>query len=237
MLRSKLGLLGLCALALGLMAFVTSSASAAEWLILESNKTTVNTAAKLPASIVGEFEEKTDGTLLTHLVGIELNILCTAFTLTGTKLEGGGLLTNGGTVTFTGCTVPTSADCKVNSPGQAVGTIVSKAVKGTLQTNGEVLIEPKTGTVLIELVLSGELCLFSNLGTQTINGVLWIVDAKAKTHEVKHLISESKAKFSGKQGTLWIGKDTAEHLETSIDGSAWAFLTGATHSGLAFAAE
>ena len=177
MLRSKLGLLGLCALALGLMAIVTSSASAAEWLILNS-KGEVKTAKELPASIVGEFEEKTDGILLTHIINIELNVLCTKFTLTGTKLEGGGLLTNGGTVTFTGCIVLTPAECTVNSPGQPVGTIATNAGKGTLQTNGEVLIQPSSGTVFAELELKGEFCSLSNLGTQSINGKLWIKDCE-----------------------------------------------------------
>jgi hypothetical protein len=246
MLRSKLGLLGLCALALGLMAFMTSSASAAEWLILNS-KAEKKTATELPAEVIGEFEAGTDGTLLTKLVGIALQVLCTKFTLTGTKLEGGGKLTTGGTVTFTGCTVPVPAGniCTVHSPGQAVGTVVSNKGKGTLQTNGEVLIEPESAAEgFAKLVFEGAECPFANLGTQTVNGTLWIKDCegKAKEHLIKHLIEESKAHYTKdakgvvRLGTLFIGKDNEEHLETYIDGSAWAFLTGA-HTGLAFASE
>ena len=100
MTRSRMGLLGLCVVVLGLMAFTAGPASAAEWLILNSDGSTVNTAAKLPATVVGDFEEKTDGTLLTRLVGIELNLLCTKFTLTGAKLESGGKVTAGFTIHF-----------------------------------------------------------------------------------------------------------------------------------------
>lgn len=239
MLRSKPGLLGLCMMALSLMAIAANSASAAvEWLILDKSGTALNASA-LPAEIVGELENN-DGTLLTKLIGLEISVLCTSATLTGTKLEGGGKLTNGGKVTFGGCTVPTPTGCTVSSVGAATGTIQSLAGKGQLQTNGETLIEPSTGITFAELVFAGATCPLPTGVGEPINGKLWIKDCEkqAATHLVKHLISESLEHHTGtggKLGTLWIGKDTEEHLETRIDGSVEVFLAGA-HNGLSWGA-
>src|SRR5262245_51096430 len=140
MLRSKLGPLNLCLIAFGLMAFAAGPASAAEWLILNS-KGEVKTAKELPAAIVGELEKGTDVTLTTKLVGVSIITLCTAITFTGFELQGGGVLSNGH-LTLTGCTMVTPKECTVRSPGSAIGTIVSKELKGELKSNGELLIEP-----------------------------------------------------------------------------------------------
>src|SRR5882672_12556455 len=186
MLRSKVGLFGLCMLALSVMAFAASSASAAPaWLILNSKSESVF----LKAQIIGELEGK-DGTLLTKLIGLKISVLCTTATLTGTNLEANGALTNGGKVTFTGCTVPTPSGCEVNSPGKAAGTIETLAGKGQLQTNGDTLIEPSAGTEFANLVFSGATCALPTGVNEPINGVLWIKDCegKAATHLVKHLI-------------------------------------------------
>jgi hypothetical protein len=232
MLRSKLGLLSLCALALGLMAFA-SSASAAEWLILNSEGK-VKTAAELPAAVVGELENN-DGTLLSKLSGIAFSVLCTAATLKETKLEGSGKLSTGGSVLFEGCTVPTPSGCTVHSPGKATGTIESNKGKGVLESSGETKIEPETaGGAFAELKFEGATCTLPTEVNEAIKGVLWIKDCQGKveTHLEKHLIEESKAHGH----TLFIGSDTAEHLETSIDGSALVKLTGTGHVGLSWGA-
>lgn len=229
--RSRLILLSLCAMTLSLMAFAASSASAApEWLILTSGGV-AETGTKLPAQLVGEFEK--DGTLLTKLIGLNISILCTALTITGMKLEASGALTNGFSITFTGCTVPTPTGCTVSSAGSATGTIQTLPLKGQLQTNGEILIQPKTGTTLAEFVWAGATCPLPTGVNEPINGVLWLKDCegKAATHLVKHLLVESTAHGH----TIFIGKDTAEHLETLLDGSVNVFLTG-VHAGLAWGA-
>jgi hypothetical protein len=239
MTRARVGLLGLCVAVLGLMALAASSASAApEWLILDG-KAVPQTAAKLPVTVVSE-AEKSSFAWLFKLVGINAKVLCTVFTYGGAKLESGGTLTNGGSFTLTGCTVPMPAGniCTVKSPGSAVGTIVTKELKGALQTSGEVLIEPKTGTVFAELVFEGKECTLPE-GAQALNGVLWLKDCEneAETHLIKHLMNESKVKFRKNAkgeltlGTLWMGKDTEEHLEISSEGSWWWFLAGA-HANL-----
>ena len=245
--RSKLGLLGLCLMALSVMAFAASSASAAEWLILNA-KSEVKTGAELKAGIVGEFEPKTDGTLLTHLLGLSIGVLCTGVTLSGAKLEGSGKITSGGKVVFTGCTVleePSGkalANCTVSNPGGTAGTVASNEGKGQLQTNGETLIESnktvvegtKTVGVFAELKFAGTECPLTSLGNTPVKGVFWIKDCEGKveTHLEKHLIVESTAHGH----TLWLGADNAEHLETTVDGSALVFLNG-EHATLAWGAK
>jgi hypothetical protein len=226
-------------MALSLMAFAASSAQAAEWLILNS-KGEVKTAAELSEFINSEFEPKTDGTLLTHLLGLSIGVLCTGVTLSGAKLEGGGKITSGFKAIFTSCTVLEEpkgtliGNCVVKSPGAATGTVASNPGKGQLQTNGETLIESnttvvegaKTVGVFAELLFEGTECPLKSLGKTLVKGVFWIKDCEGKieTYLVKHLFVESTAHGH----TLWLGANNAEHLETSIDGSALAFLSGGT---------
>jgi hypothetical protein len=246
MSRSRLGLLGLCVMVLGLMAFAASSASAAEWLIL-NGKGEVKTAKELPATIAGDFEEKTDGTFLTKLVGLAVSVLCTLFALENAQLQGGGTVAPGFTVFFTGCTVPVPGPglCTVHSPALANGNILTLELKATLQANGEVLIEPKVaGAALADLIFEGPECPLPTGAAQAVNGVVWLKDCEAKitTHLVKHLFEESKAHYTKdvkgvvRLGTMFIGKDTEEHLETYLDGSGWVFLSGA-HAGLSWGGQ
>ena len=258
--RSKLGLLALCIAALSVMAFAANSASAAEWLIL-TKAGAVKTAKELKASIVAELEPKTDGTLLTHLLGLSIGVLCTAATLEGASLEGGGKVSSGGKVVFTGCTVVEEpkgtalANCTVSNPGGTAGTVASKEGKGQLQTNGETLIESNTTVeeagkkvgVFAELKFAGTECPLTSLGTTPVKGVFWIKDCELNAkkesriveHLEKHLIVESTAHGH----TLWLGANNAEHLETSVDGSALALLANSEvekklieHAGLAWGA-
>jgi hypothetical protein len=229
MLRSKLGLLSLCALALGLMAFA-SSASAAEWLILNSKGESIE-AKNLSAEVKLEIEES--ATLLSKLNGITFEVTCTAADLKGTSLEGGGKLTTGGKISFSGCTVPKPSGCTVKSPGAATGTVETEKGKGILEGD-ETKIEPEeAGGTFAFLIFAGATCTLPTEAKEPIRGVLWIKDCEnlILTHQVKHLIIESTA--HGK--TLFIGSDTPEHLETKIDGSGWALLKGA-HVGLAWGA-
>ena len=213
-----------------------------EWLVSNSEKD--DSAEQLPAALGGELEGK-DGTLLFHLLNLSLGLLCTSSTFTEIKLKAGAKLAEGGTVSFSGCIVKdektkTTLPCTVNSIGAAGGTITSKKLKGQLQSNGEMLIESTTVVeekgknvgVLAELEFKGAECMLI-AGKTSIKGALWLKDSesKIKTRLVKHLFEESTAHGH----TMWVGEDTAEHLETNLDGGALVALTGA-HAGLTWSA-
>jgi hypothetical protein len=222
MIRSKLGLLGLCAMVVGVMAISASAAQAAgSWLV---GSTEITNSSTLPAELAGEIEG-TSATLLTHLVGLKVAVSCTKFTTENISLKGEGKLTEGGKVVFTGCTVTEGgSNCTVKSPGALTGTVASAEGKGelVLHEGGVVLtkIQPKSEEAgFATLRFEGECALPES---NKVTGVLYVKDCegKAETFAKKHLIEQ------GPLTSLTVGKDTAEHLETSIDGSAWVFLTG-----------
>lgn len=214
-----------------------------DWLISTSEED--KSAEQLPAAVKGDLEAK-DGTLLFHMLGLSLGVLCTASTFTETKLAGGGKLAEGGTASFSGCIVKdekskTTLPCTVNSVGASAGTIASKKLKGQLQSSGEMLLESTTTVeeeakkigVFAELEFKGAECALASLGKTLVKGVLWLKDGESKieTRLEKHLLQESTAHGH----TLWVGSDTAEHLETNLDGSAFVALTG-SHAGLLWSA-
>lgn len=238
MTRSKLGLLGLCAVIFGMMAMSASSAQAAlSWLILDSK----GVATELAAKLMGE-NDSTHYTLLTHAIGLAINITCNNFELVGVELEAGGKLKSGGKVKFTGCeayeTSPltTPLVCHVHTAGAAAGTIETNAGKGELvlheMADGKKLvltkIEPKEGTEFVNILT--ESCVLP--ASNKITGVLYLVDCedKATTHLLRHLVEQ------GPLTSLNYGTNmTTEHLETSLMGSGWIKLTG-THVGLLWGA-
>ena len=93
MVRSRLGLkvLGLCALALGLMAFVTSVAQAEVTRTGKSQETAVTGTEEKPLEIK-EIENKTGTLEFTTKGGTLVKILCTAAKFD----EGGKLIKEGG---------------------------------------------------------------------------------------------------------------------------------------------
>jgi hypothetical protein len=233
--------MGLCAVIFGVMAMSASSAQAAlSWLVLNSAGTE---AKELKAAVEGK-NETLWLLLLTHVVGLKIEINCMKFTLSGVNLEAGGTLTTGGKVRFEECEVwslkangelETLLECKPHSSGLPAGTIDTNKGKGALVLHElagggkEVLtkIEPEVGTTFATVLTEGCALPESN----PINGVLYLKDCegKATVHALEHLIEQ------GPLTSLFIGKDTAEHLETSIDGSAWVFL-GGSHVGLKWSA-
>src|ERR1700709_1773405 len=238
MIRTKLGLLGLCAVVFGVMAMSATSAQAAlSWLVLNSAGTE---AKELKAELLGE-KDTAHISLSTKEVGIKFVVTCTNFALVGVNLEAGGTLSNAGKFKVQGCeayeTAPLTGGlvCHVHSAGQAAGVVLTAAGKGILAlhtlTGGgtEVLtkLEPSVGTTFATFLT--EKCVVPE--TNPVNGVLYLKDCekKALTHEVKHLVEQ------GPLTSLFVGSDTAEHLETSLSGSGWVKLGGA-HAGLKFAA-
>jgi hypothetical protein len=241
MTRSKLGLLGLCAVVLGMMVISAASAQAEDWLVLNAAGTVATLIEEpggvlnLKAEVTGEIDTP-KLTLLTHLVGLTVSLTCTNFTTSGIFLKGSGKLSEGGKVVFTGCTV-SAAGCTVKSPGRATGTVESEEFKGEIvlhelenKTKDVLLkIEPKTaGGSFLTLRFEGECSLPES---NKLTGTIFFKDCEgfATTHKVKHLIEQ------GPLTSLSVGADTKEHLETGIDGSAWVKLTGA-HLNLAWSA-
>jgi len=238
MTRPKLALLGLCAVLLAMLTVSAGSAQAAlSWLVLNSAGTT---ATELKAEQIGEIDSA-DLTLLKKILGVRGAITCTSFQLLGAFIDTPGVIDPGFKAKFAGCEaygkgiLEEPLNCHVHSAGQASGVIVTNELKGELVLHEikpgekEVLakIEPKTGTVIVTILT--EKCILPE--TITVSGKVFIKDCekKATTHEVKHLIEQ------GPLTSLWVSSDTAEHLETSLDGSAWVKL-GGPHVGLKWAA-
>lgn len=238
MSRSRLGLLGLCAVVLGVMAFSASAAQAeagAKWLILSNG--IAKTGEELPSELIGSAENN-DLSLLTKVVGIKVKILCTGFTLIGAKLQGAGSITPGFKIKLTGCLTALNEEyvpeCEAHSPGQPNGTIISNELKALTVLHepsvgvreGVLRIEPLAGVTIFPIVL-GPLCPVGN--NLPIIGKLYLKDCEGKftTHLVKHLLEELKALTK-----MWAISETAEHVAT-LDGSFLFFLTGA-HTGLAW---
>jgi len=257
MIRTKLGLLGLCAVVLGVMAMSAASAQALSWLVLNAAGTVATevkfeeieeenakkekvklTIVNLLAEVKGEVDTA-NPTLLTKLVGLKVGVTCTNFETKNIFLEPEGKLAAGGQVVFTGCTVTlngAASNCTVKSPGAAAGTVLSNKGKGELVLH-EIKVGEKEVLTKIEaesaaegfatLRFEGECALPE---VNKVTGTLFVKDCEkfATTHKVKHLITQ------GPLTSLSVGADTAEHLETSIDGSAWVKLAGA-HVNLAWA--
>jgi hypothetical protein len=246
MIRSKLGLLVLCAVVLGVMAISASAAHAGKsWLVLNAAGT-VETEVKfegikvnLLAPVIGEIDTP-EPKLLTHLVGLTVTVTCKKFTTSGIFLEPEAKLSPGFTVVFQECTVIAkdkkgnqSGECTVKSAGQPTGTIVTEELKGEAvlheleAAKKDVLTKIESnvaGGVLATLRFEGDMCLLSI--TNKVTGVLYVKDCKeggkgTEEFAEKHLIEQAPLT------SISVGADTAEHLETSIDGSAWAKLDGA----------
>jgi hypothetical protein len=235
MIRTKLGLLGLCAVVLGMMAMSASSAQASlfKWLILNAAKTE---AKELLALVVGE-KDSPHITLLTKLLGSKFSITCTNFELIKIHLSPLGTLSEGGKVKFTNCeayqsgTLTTALGCKVHSAGQPVGTIETSETKAGLllheyavgQTELVAKVEPKIGETLATILT--EECVLPE--SNPVRGKLFYQDCslEAEVHKEKHLIIQNSLT------KLWFGSHTAEHLETSLDGSSWVKLGSSPSTG------
>jgi len=239
MVRSRLGLkvLGLCALALGLMAFVTSAAQAelaARWKVAGvevTGATEVQTEIK-------EIENKTATLLFTTAGGTKVSILCTAAKFD----EGGKLIKEGGLslgrILFTGCVTllngASSPPCTPKTSGKALGEILTLKGKGlavldkvtleggVVDTEDYVKITPDEGKLFAKLEMGPECSIgeFVNVEAKSLGEGLWIKDCKGntgyKTEAATHLIEESL------HGLIALGQPA------TIDGSAVVQLVGGT---------
>jgi hypothetical protein len=210
MIRSRLGLkvLGLCALALGLMAFVASAAQAEElahWNIInaKSELVQVNETNKLFAQLeINKIENETATLLFTTAGGTKVGILCKT-----AKFDEGGLLQAHGGISlgrilFEGCVVllneKLSPGCQAHTTGQA---------------NGKILTEKGKGLIVLDVV-GGVTEDYTKIVPDPVEGKESLTFAKIEMGEECSIgeLVEVKAKADGEG--LWI-KDCAAEGKTS----------------------
>jgi hypothetical protein len=154
--RMRLKLVGLCIMALGLVALGASAAQAAVWMVNGGNLT-VNTK-----SLNGRMVP-TNGKLLFTLGASNIAVVCTALSFVEMTFSPGGVVT-GGHVKFTGCT--TEINTKVATKcqpfvGTETGVVLTEELKGQLglhelsptAKDGIVVITPRTGKTLAKVNL------------------------------------------------------------------------------------
>lgn len=240
MIRSKLGLVGLCVVMLGTMMSASPAQATLSWLVLDLKQ---ENPKELKAVLLGR-SDSTDLTLLTKVIGMKVAITCTSVGLAGVNLEAGGKLTEGGKIWFTGCeaygagALGEPLGCKVHSAGWGTGTVESTEGKGELVLHqffdealiGKVIVKVELTEVLAKFepkVSGGALATVLTEGcvlpeSNPIKGKVFFKDGEgqATTHLFEHLVEP------GPLTSLYIGSHTAEHLETSLDGSGWVSLFG-----------
>jgi hypothetical protein len=215
-----------------------AQASLFTWIVLDSGGTALES---LKAELGTEVDSK-DLTLLTHISGLTVAITCTGSKLIGINLEAEGKLTEGGRARFEGCeaygkgSLEEALKCKISSAGTGTGIVETGQLKGELLLHElagggtELLtkVEPKEGTTLAVLLTEG--CVLPE--ANSLHGKLFVKNSESKgeAHAIKHLVEQ------GPLTSLWVGEDSKEHLETSIDGSMWVVLSGA-HKGLSWAGK
>jgi len=236
--RIKLGLLGLCAVALGLAAFsgAAQATTGSKWLIL-NGKSEVKEGSTLHASI--DVEAESTLVLHTEILKIKVLFLCSAVKLINAKLLANGSVgeaegaVKGAKVLFSGCIThlngSSSPECVPTDSTDGVGKIVSHAGHGlaVLGTAGEDLIKvlPDEGETFATIKLPAACPLGTSL---PVIGKVNLKDCEnlALTHLVKHLLEQ------GPGTELFVVSKTEEH-KTTVLGSAWGFLTG-EHAGLPY---
>jgi len=252
MIRTKLGLLGLCAMVLGLMAFSTSAQATvgAKWLILTSGGV-LKEGSTLHASINLKKDKEVVLVLHSEILKIKTLFLCTELKAVNAKLLANGSIgkeegvVSGSKVLFSGCTTDLNGsaapECTPEDPEDKSGFIVTKPGHAliVLGTSGEDLVEiiPDSGKTFATIVLPAA----CPIGTSVpVIGTLRLKDcsernakgecvSKFLTHLKEHLVEE------GPGTKLFTISETAEHTATLL-GSALAFLTG-EHEGLSWAGD
>jgi hypothetical protein len=234
----KLGLLGLCAVVVGMMAVSASAAQGAtlSWLVLNAAKTS---ASNLKAELAAKPD--TEHVVLSGKVGASpIAVTCTGSTLKEVFIEPVEKLNEGGKAIFTGCKVYKESllvnlyNCTVKTPGTAAGTVETNGLKGLLElVGGQVLtkIEPAAGGVFAAIKFEGAECPL--LESNQLQGVIYLKDCQnlATTHLAEHLVESEPVNTK-----LYFGAHSAEQLTlTKLSGSIFIKLAGA-HSNLDWAA-
>jgi hypothetical protein len=229
-------LMGLIALAFGLMAFSATAAQAelgAHWNV----KGSAISGALLPE--IQASLENNHGILLTTVGLSKVEILCTSIKYVNGKLHELGRAT--GKINFEGCITKLNGTlanaCVPHSPGAANGTIETNALKGLIKLHTPAagpkvplleLLPEAEGGAFVTLIL-GKAAPEKNecaIGEKfDIKGVIYLEDCQGKgeTELVTHLAQEQKS-----LSKLLFGINPAV-----LHGSANNFLEGA-HKGMTF---
>jgi hypothetical protein len=245
MTRTKLGLLGLCALVFGLMAFSTAAQAEGVWLILDPGNPTPLT--NLPAILELEKDKNLQGiehyVLHAEILKIKVLFLCKNIKLDNAVIYGAGAIgqavneEKGSKVLFTECITElnnkAAPECTPKDPTLGEGGIATKAghalaILHLLTSDGVkddiISVLPDEGKTFATIILPAA----CPIGTSVpVIGELALQDCEkmALVHLVRHLVEEFPALTK-----LFTISETAEHAATLL-GSAWAKLGGA-HTGL-----
>jgi hypothetical protein len=238
MIRSRFGLLSLCAVVFSVMVFGTSDAHAeagAKWLILDANGTVLT---NLEATLGLQAEVK--WIMHTEIAGLDVLFLCETITAVGAVLKANGSIGSGAKVRFSNCTTDLNGKpdifCEPNNEGKEPGVIATKAAHGLLilhklasgTVDDLVSLLPDVGETFATIEMSEE-CPIGEKVPVIGKATLKDCEALSLTHLVKHLVE------IGPLTELWTISKTAEHVATTL-GSAWASLAGA-HAGLKFSGD
>jgi hypothetical protein len=248
MIRSRFGLLGLCAVLFGVMAFGATAALAevgAQWLFAEKGAGT-KLVPFLEASI--QLVKDSPTTVLhSKILGVAVLFLCTELKLVNAVLKANGSIGEGFKILFSGCTTDlngvANAACTPSDATEGAGFIVTQNLHALLVL-GELAggVKDDLLKILPDKVEGKESEVFDNMefgskcpiGTKIpVIGKLMFKDCanEALTHLVKHLLEPAPAPFT----ELWTISKTVEHQATLL-GSFWMFLAGA-HEGLKFSGD
>lgn len=240
MTRTKLGLLGLCAMLFGLMAINATGANAAgQWLFAEAAGT------KLVPFLEAELELKKDSSVyVLHSEALKLKILylCTEIKADAKLISEGRIGTNGkpegGLVLFSGCIADIGGveakECNpkegkiTTTPGHAVLSL--HELGGVKDDLVKVLPDSTAEHAPFAIIESTSSCPFGQ--KVPIIGKLTLKDCQnlALTHLAEHLVEPFEPLTE-----LFVISLTVEHKATLL-GSAWALLGGA-HKGLKFSGD
>jgi hypothetical protein len=203
-----------------------SEAGKGTWLVVDG-KAAGTLLNSFTTSLAGK-AEVTGLSLLTHMVGIGVKISCSGAEVIGASLKPEAVIASGFKAKFTGCEVlkietgKQIEKCVAKNEGGVAGTIETKALKASFEKTSLVKVEPEGGGVEDSFVVltPGTECLLAE--KIPLHGVLYLNDSEGKleTLLVEHV---------GKEATgtkLWVGIETAEHLETSVDGGMLFSLAG-----------
>ena len=238
--KRGLGVLGVVAVLLGLIALMSISARAevgANWKVKSANVT-----EKLSPSIGIKEIEKISGTeekyvgILTNLGEEKLDFRCTGLSAIGAKLEPEGRITSGMKFKFSGCITVISGKfafgCNPFYEGKEKGVIVTQALKGLLGLHegkqSLVSFEPVKGPTFLAVEFS-EACIFGVSGRPwPFNGKLTLKDSALGTESVTHLFVEgplSNLALEGTAPTTFCGSVVWE-LTGEHKGQSWSGIPG-----------
>jgi hypothetical protein len=248
MTRTKLGLLGLCAVVFGLMAFSTAAQAEGVWLILDPGNPTPLT--NLPAIVELEKDKSLQGiehyVLHAEILKIKVLFLCTNIKLDNAVIYGAGAIgqavneEKGTRVLFTGCKTElngsSAPECTPKDPTLGEGSISTKALHALAalheltsdKVKDDIIkVLPDEGKTLATIVLPAGCPIGTSVPVLSPLFALQDCEKMALVHLVKHLLEEFPPLTA-----LFVISETAEHAATLL-GSFWAKLGGA-HAGLAW---